>query len=112
MALDWNRIGSSSQQLLIRPRDIFAALPNKPWSYLRAEQGEVLEGWYGRKDKRDVVIKQNTGGGTTVVGLAVALAQGHRQWTDEQAVAQQLAFHRLTGDQIITAYSVAARRPR
>lgn len=72
MTLDWNRIGSSSPQLLVRPRDIFAALPNKPWSYLRAEQGEVLEGWYGRKDKRDVVIKQNTGGGKTVVGLLIA----------------------------------------
>ena len=58
--------------MLVRPRDIFAALPNKPWSYLRAEQGEVLEGWYGRRDDRDVVIKQNTGGGKTVVGLLIA----------------------------------------
>jgi hypothetical protein len=72
VTLDWNRIGSSSPQLLEQPRDIFAALPNKPWSYLRAEQGEALEGWWGRKDDRDVVIKQNTGGGKTVVGLLIA----------------------------------------
>ncbi|MFB9685981.1 DEAD/DEAH box helicase [Amycolatopsis plumensis] len=74
MSLDWNRIGSSSPQLLVQPRDIFAALPNKPisYSYLRQEQGEVLEGWFARKDLRDVVIKQNTGGGKTVVGLLIA----------------------------------------
>lgn len=72
MTLDWNRIGSSTPELLVRPRDIFAALPNKPWSYLRQEQGEVLEGWFTRKDDRDVVIKQNTGGGKTVVGLLIA----------------------------------------
>jgi hypothetical protein len=70
--LDWNRIGSSAPQLLVRPRDIFAALPNKPWSYLRQEQGEALEGWFARKDDRDVVIKQNTGGGKTVAGLLIA----------------------------------------
>lgn len=72
MALDWNRIGSSSSQTLLRPRDIFAALPTKPWSYLRQEQGEALEGWFARKDDRDVVIKQNTGGGRTVIGLLIA----------------------------------------
>ena len=73
MTLDWTKIGSSSPQQLVRPRDIFAALPNKPWSYLRQEQGEVLEDWFGRRrNDRDVVIKQNTGGGKTVVGLLIA----------------------------------------
>src|SRR3954451_13412101 len=73
MPLDWSRIGAGDREPLVRPRDIFAALPNKPWSYLRQEQGEVLEDWFGRrKDDRDVVIKQNTGGGKTVVGLLIA----------------------------------------
>lgn len=72
MTLDWTKIGSSSPHLLVRPRDIFAALPNKPWSYLRQEQGEVLEAWFTRRTDRDVVIKQNTGGGKTVVGLLIA----------------------------------------
>ncbi|MFI5590146.1 DEAD/DEAH box helicase [Amycolatopsis sp. NPDC051758] len=73
-SLDWPRIGSTGQQLLVQPRDIFAELPNKPlsYSYLRQEQGEVLEGWFARKNDRDVVIKQNTGGGKTVVGLLIA----------------------------------------
>ncbi|WP_233282374.1 DEAD/DEAH box helicase [Prescottella equi] len=45
---------------------------NKPWPYLRQEQGEVLEKWFPRRDDRDIVIKQNTGGGKTVAGLLIA----------------------------------------
>jgi hypothetical protein len=72
VTLNWDQIGSSSPQVLLRPRDIFAALPTKPWSYLRQEQGEALEGWFARRDDRDVVVKQNTGGGKTVIGLLIA----------------------------------------
>jgi hypothetical protein len=72
MPLDWSRIGTGDREPLLRPRDIFAALPNRPWPYLRQEQGEVLETWFGRRDDRDLVIKQNTGGGKTVVGLLIA----------------------------------------
>lgn len=72
MEWDWDRIGSPSAEPLLRPRDIFAALPSKPWPYLRQEQGEVLEGWFARRHDREVVIKQNTGGGKTVVGLLIA----------------------------------------
>ncbi|WP_412538627.1 DEAD/DEAH box helicase [Longispora sp. K20-0274] len=57
---------------MLRPRDIYAALPKRPWPYLRHEQGEVLEKWYERRRDRDVVIKQNTGGGKTVAGLLIA----------------------------------------
>jgi hypothetical protein len=49
MALDWSKIGTGSQEPLLRPRDIFADLPNKPWPYLRLEQGEVLEKWFKRR---------------------------------------------------------------
>lgn len=72
MALDWSKIGMGSQEPLLRPRDIFADLPNRPWPYLRLEQGEVLEKWFDRRSDRDVVIKQNTGGGKTVAGLLIA----------------------------------------
>jgi hypothetical protein len=72
MPLDWSRVGTRNREPLLRPRDIFAALPNRPWPYLRQEQGEVLEKWYDRREDRDVVIKQNTGGGKTVVGLLIA----------------------------------------
>ena len=32
----------------------------------------MLEKWFARRDDRDVVIKQNTGGGKTVAGLLIA----------------------------------------
>ncbi|MFI7633917.1 DEAD/DEAH box helicase [Nonomuraea sp. NPDC049400] len=72
MPLDWSRIGTADHEPLLRPRDIYAALPHRPWPYLRQEQGEVLEKWYVRRDDRDIVIKQNTGGGKTVAGLLIA----------------------------------------
>lgn len=66
---------------LIDPRDIFAALPNKPpeMSFLRGPQDQVLEKWFARRDERDIVAKLNTGSGKTVVGLLMAqssLAEG------------------------------------
>ena len=72
MPLDWSRVGASDQAPLVVPREIYAALPQRPWPYLRHEQGEVLEGWFARRTDRDVVIKQNTGGGKTAVGLLIA----------------------------------------
>ncbi|MFD3590042.1 DEAD/DEAH box helicase [Streptomyces sp. NPDC058683] len=73
MALDWDRIGTGDSEAILRPRDIYAGLANRPWPYLRHEQGEVLDEWFDhRRDERDVVIKQNTGGGKTAVGLLIA----------------------------------------
>ncbi|MFF3137694.1 hypothetical protein [Streptomyces mirabilis] len=73
MALDWDRIGTGDSEAILRPRDIYAGLANRPWPYLRHEQGEVLDEWFDhRRDDRDVVIKQNTGGGKTAVGLLIA----------------------------------------
>ncbi|WP_199546370.1 DEAD/DEAH box helicase [Streptomyces sp. N35] len=73
MALDWDRIGAGDSERLLRPRDIYAGLANRPWPYLRHEQGEVLDEWFDRRrDDHDVVIKQNTGGGKTAVGLLIA----------------------------------------
>ena len=72
MPLDWSQVGARDREPLLRPRDIFAALPSRPWPYLRQEQGEVLEKWFARRDDRDIVIKQNTGGGKTVAGLLIA----------------------------------------
>jgi hypothetical protein len=72
MRVDWGRVGAGDREPLLRPRDIFAALPNRSWPYLRQEQGEVLEKWFARRDDRDIIIKQNTGGGKTAVGLLIA----------------------------------------
>ncbi|MEU1661544.1 DEAD/DEAH box helicase family protein [Streptomyces griseofuscus] len=73
MALDWDLIGTGDSEALLRPRDIYAGLASRPWPYLRHEQGEVLDQWFDhRRHDRDVVIKQNTGGGKTAVGLLIA----------------------------------------
>ncbi len=59
---------------LVDPRDIFNALPTKPpgMNFLRGPQDQVLEKWFARRDQRDIVVKLNTGGGKTVVGLLIA----------------------------------------
>lgn len=72
MPLNWSKVGEDSQEPLLRPRDIYAALPKRPWPYLRHERGEVLHKWFERRDDRDLVIKQNTAGGKTVAGLLIA----------------------------------------
>lgn len=72
MPLNWDLIGTGDSEALLRPRDIYAGLASRPWPYLRHEQGEVLDRWFDRRDQRDVVIKQNTGGGKTAVGLLIA----------------------------------------
>ncbi|WP_406346981.1 DEAD/DEAH box helicase [Streptomyces sp. NBC_00648] len=72
MPLDLSRLGKGDRAPLIRPRDIFNGLPNRPFPYLRQEQGEVFESWFDIRDNHDIVIKQNTGGGKTVVGLLIA----------------------------------------
>jgi hypothetical protein len=71
MPLDLGKINSGKRQKLLEPRDIFAALPDKKWPRLRPEQGEVLKAWFKRRGEKDLVIKQNTGGGKTLVGLLI-----------------------------------------
>ncbi|MBG0741834.1 DEAD/DEAH box helicase family protein [Paeniglutamicibacter antarcticus] len=72
MAIDLGKLVPVAAAPLLVPRDIFDALPDKPWSRLRLEQGEVLQKWYDNRNRRDNVIKQNTGGGKTVIGLLIA----------------------------------------
>lgn len=72
MPIDFARLGANKRDTAIIPRDIFAAIPNKPWPRLRLEQGEVLKAWFDRRTQRDIVIKQNTGGGKTAAGLLIA----------------------------------------
>ncbi|MEU4494209.1 DEAD/DEAH box helicase [Streptomyces sp. NPDC023998] len=72
MPLNWDQVGEGDSESILRPRDIYAAISIPPWPYLRHEQGEVLDKWFERRNQRDVVIKQNTGGGKTAVGLLIA----------------------------------------
>ncbi|WP_254391027.1 hypothetical protein [Streptomyces sp. AC550_RSS872] len=45
----------------------------------------------------------------SVIQYAVALASDLGRWADEQAVAAQLAHHKLTGDRFLDTYSETAR---
>ena len=73
MALNYAGMGAGpSASTVTDPQKLFQALPNKDpaYSYLRDVQGEVLKAWDGQRMKvRDVVVKMNTGGGKTTVGL-------------------------------------------
>lgn len=76
--LDFNRIGIQAKKsrvdTILDPRDLFSALPDKPkdLDYLRGPQDQVLSAWHARRSERDLVIKMNTGGGKTIVGLLIA----------------------------------------
>lgn len=72
MAFDFGKIASSGALSSITdPTVLFDALPNKVagYGYLRAVQDTVLTQWAERRNERDIVVKTNTGGGKTVVGL-------------------------------------------
>lgn len=66
-----NLIVGDAGSALTNPREIFAALPTRAskYSYLRDVQAEVLDHWYERRAEQDLIIKMNTGGGKTIVGL-------------------------------------------
>jgi hypothetical protein len=74
MVIDFSKLGEEiGSDTAIDPREIFFALPDKApqYRYLRDVQGQVMDAWLPRRDQRDIVIKMNTGGGKTVVGLLV-----------------------------------------
>ncbi|MFE2760934.1 DEAD/DEAH box helicase [Streptomyces halstedii] len=52
---------------------MFDALPDRAarYEFLRDPQGQVLQTWYDRRSQKDLVVKLNTGGGKTVVGLLI-----------------------------------------
>lgn len=81
--VNFKRLGqgaSAPANTITDPRDLFNALPEKVsgLDYLRGPQDQVLAAWHDRRDERDLVIKMNTGGGKTLVGLLIA-----RSWLNE-----------------------------
>jgi hypothetical protein len=62
-----------SSDTVTDPQQLFQALPAraKKYAYLRDVQGEVLAKWYANTNAIDTVIKMDTGGGKTVVGLLI-----------------------------------------
>lgn len=65
--------GSERDGQDLHPRDLFAALPRvRGYEYLRGPQDQILDQWHRRRGARDLIVKLNTGGGKTVVGLLIA----------------------------------------
>lgn len=55
---------------VIFPKEIFEAnIRTKKFSYLRGDQEKILEKWFKKRNQKDNIIKMNTGGGKTTVGL-------------------------------------------
>lgn len=55
------------------PIEIFKRLPKPPHiNDLWATQSQALHGWHARRAENDIVLKLNTGGGKTLVGLLIA----------------------------------------
>jgi hypothetical protein len=74
MAFDFGSLSAGDTIATITdPATLFDALPDKAdgYGYLRAVQKAVLDAWSARRNERDIVVKTNTGGGKTVVGLLI-----------------------------------------
>lgn len=73
MPLDFSKVSKAKKLAsLTSPRDIFTALRKaQGFGYLRDVQGQVLDTWDKRRTESDLVLKMNTGGGKTIVGLLI-----------------------------------------
>lgn len=72
MPIDFSRLRTTNTaDSVLQPREIFRALPNKARQYQfpRDVQAEVWSRWFEHRERRDQVLKMNTGSGKTVVGL-------------------------------------------
>ncbi|MFG2667563.1 DEAD/DEAH box helicase [Streptomyces sp. NPDC048387] len=72
MVIDFSAFNSGAAPAPVDPRLLFDSLPRaERYEFLRDPQGQVLQAWFERRDERDLVIKLNTGGGKTLVGLLI-----------------------------------------
>ncbi|MCG9764960.1 DEAD/DEAH box helicase [Vibrio alginolyticus] len=72
--LDFSQLGGTNPvDSSYIPREIFQALPkiSGKFQYPRDVQSQVWAKWYERKDTNNLVVKMNTGGGKTAVGLLI-----------------------------------------
>ena len=67
------KLSSSSGKKTIEPREIFMSLPKRGtgYEYPRDVQSEVWKKWFGVREKKNTIIKMNTGSGKTIVGLLI-----------------------------------------
>jgi len=73
MSLKSLKIRLPQSQRLVHPHQIFERLTLRgPISSLWSPQAEALQSWHENRQKPDVVVQMNTGGGKTLVGLLIA----------------------------------------
>ena len=98
--IDFKKLTSTLNSIdSINPVDIFDQLP-KPSNIddLHKSQAETLQLWYEHRDKKDTVIKLNTGGGKTLVGLLIGISsarelkRGALYLVDNRQLAQQVCM--------------------
>jgi hypothetical protein len=77
--VDFNKLNSGrSQAIPTDPLRIFQRLPKPPHiNDIWESQSEALKIWTQRRGENDLVIKLNTGGGKTLVGLLIGQALLH-----------------------------------
>ncbi|MEM8738092.1 MAG: helicase C-terminal domain-containing protein [Planctomycetota bacterium] len=75
MPIDFKKLrGEGERNRVTHPRDIFRTLRKKDpdkYKFPRDVQTQIWNSWYGQRQERDQVLKANTGGGKTVVGLLI-----------------------------------------
>ena len=108
--VDFNKLRNQRQHARpVEPIDIFLRLPKTPGvDDLWNSQAEALRAWFNRRDEEDLVVKLNTGGGKTLVGLLIAQSIMH-----ERGPALYLSPNNLLVDQTLTMakqYGVPAVR--
>lgn len=71
--IDFTQLGIDVSPKPINPRDIFMRLPQKEskYQYPRDVQGEVWKQWFEVRNRKDNIIKMNTGSGKTIVALMI-----------------------------------------
>ena len=71
MVLDFEKLGiGNGSGKIIEPRKIFTTLPrNRRFRSPSDEQGEVLDRWFSKRERKDNTLKMNTGSGKTLAGL-------------------------------------------
>lgn len=70
--LDFDALGAGGDEgdAIIEPRQIFTTLVRSArFKFPSANQGEVLEKWFEKRNRADNTIKMNTGSGKMLVGL-------------------------------------------
>lgn len=70
MAIDFSGMLDSDDEAVLHPREVFFTLNrSSSFSFPRDIQTEVMNSWFGERDRPDCVIKLNVGSGKTIVGL-------------------------------------------